>query len=120
MNRVFMGMVVGAALLTATVSRGDGQMIEDFEAQPETRWVFISDQVMGGVSSGRVMFRPDGPNTVMQLQGDVSTQNNGGFIQARLTLNEPLPSEARGLELRVRGNGQTYFIHTQTNNTIIP
>lgn len=95
-------------------------MIEDFSDKPAARWEFISDQVMGGVSSGNVSIKTEDGQTALHLQGVVSTENNGGFIQARLKLSERLPKTSSGLELKVRGNGQTYYIHARTGGTILP
>ncbi|HEY9039638.1 MAG TPA: CIA30 family protein [Roseovarius sp.] len=95
-------------------------MIEDFSGTPDSRWEFISDQVMGGISTGLVILRQANGQTVLNLQGSVSTANNGGFIQARLKLPARLPQTAQGLELRVKGNGQTYYIHARTGGTILP
>ncbi len=95
-------------------------MIEDFSGTPASRWEFISDQVMGGVSTGQVSLESEAGQTVLHLQGAVSTKNNGGFIQARLKLPQRLPKAARGLELKVRGNGQTYYLHARTSGTVLP
>lgn len=95
-------------------------MIEDFSGTPASRWEFITDQVMGGVSTGRVSLEGDAGQTVLHLQGAVSTANNGGFIQARLKLANRLPETAQGLELKVKGNGQIYYIHARTRGTILP
>ena len=45
-------------------------------------WEYISDQVMGGVSVGKVEILNDN-KLFLRLSGDVSTKNNGGFIQVR-------------------------------------
>ncbi len=111
---------VCAMLWAATAALGESEMIEDFKGTPDARWEFISDQVMGGVSTGRVTLDEAGGQAVLRLQGEVSTQNRGGFIQARLKLAERLPSDAQGLELKVRGNGQAYYIHTRTSGTVLP
>jgi hypothetical protein len=111
----FCGMI-----LAATTAQGDERMIEDFSGTPAARWEFISDQVMGGVSTGQVTLRQEGGQTVLNLQGSVSTANNGGFIQARLQMPDRLPQNAEGLELKVKGNGQTYYIHARTGGTILP
>ena len=52
-------------------------MIENFELQPETRWRFFTDSVMGGVSSGQVAFLEEAGQTYAQMTGRVSTENNG-------------------------------------------
>lgn len=90
--------------------------IEDFAAAPAARWDFFSDRVMGGVSSGEVKF----PDATLRLTGTVSTANNGGFLQARLKLADRMPDTAQGLVLRVRGNGDRYFVHLRTGGTLLP
>ena len=95
-------------------------MIEDFTGTPASRWEFITDQVMGGVSTGRVALESDSGQTVLHLQGVVSTANNGGFLQARLKLPNRLPKTAEGIEVKVKGNGHTYYIHARTGGTILP
>ena len=42
-------------------------------------WAYLADTVMGGVSQGRAEFS----NGALRLTGQVSTENNGGFIQVR-------------------------------------
>lgn len=87
-------------------------MIEDFSGTPASKWEFITDQVIGGVSTGRVSLEGDAGQTMLHLQGAVSTANNGGFIQARQKLANRLPETAQGLELKVKGNGQIYYRST--------
>lgn len=95
-------------------------MVDDFNANPEQRWRFIADTVMGGVSKGSVEFKSEGGQRFAQLTGKVSTQNNGGFIQMRHKLKSPPRIDTLGLRLVVRGNGQPYFIHLRTSGTILP
>lgn len=95
-------------------------LIEDFKMQPETRWRFFTDEVMGGVSTGRVVFAEDAGRPHARMTGHVSTANRGGFIQMRLDLPEPPPAGTTGLRLVVRGNGQRYFAHLRTRGTILP
>ena len=58
-------------------------LIDDFSDNPERRWQFYTDQVMGGVSDGRASVRLDSEGPYVRLEGLVSTANNGGFIQIR-------------------------------------
>ena len=44
-------------------------------------WEFVSDTVMGGVSSGGVAEEIVGGRNATVLRGKVSLENNGGFIQ---------------------------------------
>ena len=109
-----------AAFFSASIAQGDERIIEDFSGAPSSRWEFISDQVMGGISTGQVSLESEGEQVVLHLQGAVSTENRGGFVQARLMLSERMPKAARGLELKVRGNGQTYYLHARTGRTVLP
>lgn len=95
-------------------------MIDRFEDQPEQRWRFFSDQVMGGVSTGQAQFLTDAGTSYVQMTGDVSTANNGGFIQIRTELADAAPDDAQGVRLVVRGNNQRYFIHLRTRGTMLP
>lgn len=98
----------------------EGMMIEDFKVQPETRWRFFADTVMGGVSSGQVRFVTEDGRTHAQMTGRVSTENNGGFIQIQMDLADPPPEGTVGVRLIVRGNDQRYFVHLRTNGTLLP
>ena len=93
------------------------KIIDDFTDSPEQRWQFYTDQVMGGVSEGRasVLSGPEGP--YVRLEGLVSTANNGGFIQIRTKITDGV-KDAEGILLKVRGNGENYYIHLNTNETI--
>ena len=72
---------------------------------------------MGGVSEGGASVRLDPEGPYVRLEGSVSTANNGGFIQIRRNVSEQ-PMHAKGILLKVRGNGEKYFIHLNTNETI--
>ncbi len=100
--------------------RADKTTIEDFTMQPQTRWQFITDTVMGGVSSGQVTFMKEGGRSFARMTGRVSTANRGGFIQIRLDLATPPPQGAKGVRLVVRGNNQRYFAHLRTSGTVLP
>ena len=98
----------------------EDNMIMNFEIQPETRWRFFADTVMGGVSSGQVAFETDGDASYAHMTGRVSTANNGGFIQIRMELPDAAPVETTGVRLIVRGNDQRYFVHLRTRGTMLP
>lgn len=88
--------------------------------QPETRWRFFTDQVMGGVSTGGVTFAQEDGLNFARMTGRVSIANRGGFIQMRLDLVSPPPADTTGVRLIVRGNGQRYFVHLRTGGTLLP
>ena len=119
--------MVAAALLSWTLPpvqaeepRNGGALIEDFKMQPETRWRFFTDQVMGGVSTGGVDFATEDGHAFARMTGRVSTANRGGLIQMRLDLATPPPEGTTGVRLIVRGNDQRYFVHLRTGGTLLP
>jgi hypothetical protein len=112
-----------AVLLIAAASPpvlADKTTIEDFKMQPQERWQFITDTVMGGESSGQVAFMKEGGSSFARMTGRVSTANRGGFIQMRMNLATQPPQGAKGVRLVVRGNNQRYFAHLRTSGTILP
>lgn len=88
--------------------------------QPETRWRFFTDQVMGGLSTGGVVFTQEDRVPFARMTGRISTANRGGFIQMRLDFLSPPPEGTRGVLLVVRGNSQRYFVHLRTGGTLLP
>ena len=93
------------------------KIIDDFTDSPERRWQFYTDQVMGGVSEGGASVRSGSEGPYVRLEGLVSTANNGGFVQIRRNVNGGSKG-AEGILLKVRGNGENYFIHLNTSETI--
>jgi hypothetical protein len=88
------------------------------EAATGASWELLSDRVMGGVSSGRIAREHVLGRMANRMMGEVSLENNGGFIQMALDLD---PSGAAvdcraftGLEIEVAGNGETYGLHLRT------
>ncbi|WP_342070440.1 CIA30 family protein [Yoonia algicola] len=98
-------------LFLAVPAVADPMLIDDFSDGTETRWRYVSDRVMGGVSDGGASIGSEDGASFAQLRGTVSTANNGGFIQLRQELQTRLPADATGIALRVRGNGATYYVH---------
>ena len=107
-------------LLVAAPAMADPMLIDDFSEGAETRWRYISDRVMGGVSDGSASLGSENGVTYVQLRGTVSTANNGGFIQVRHDLASRLPADATGIALRARGNGATYYVHMRPDASSRP
>lgn len=97
-----------------------GMMTDSFSQNPDTRWRFLADTVMGGVSSGKLVFPVEAGVPHARLTGNVRTANNGGFIQMRRSIAEPPPGGTTGVRLVVRGNDQRYFVHLRTRAAILP
>ena len=99
-------------------SLGDVIFKDDF--QNPGKWKFITDQVMGGVSSGQVDYLKFNNETQAYISGNVSTKNNGGFIQIRRSLKDVTLKRTKSIEIIASGNNQKYFLHLRTTGTLLP
>ena len=82
-------------------------------------WQYISDQTMGGVSNGQAILDKDSDMIFARLTGNVSTANNGGFIQIRTNFSFVdlinTNKDLKGVRLKTKGNGETYHIFIRTS-----
>ena len=88
-----------------------------------TEWRLVTDRVMGGVSSGKMTLDSFGSRNCLRMRGNVSTENNGGFVQIALPLSEQDEFDASrytGVELDVAGNNESYNIHIRTSGLWLP
>ena len=93
--------------------------IIDNLADQRVEWLPFSDQVMGGISEINFSEREEDGISHYHMEGEVSTENNGGFIQFRAEVNlKDFPY--KGLRIKTRGNGEEYFIHIRTPKTRLP
>lgn len=88
--------------------------------QDPSQWRYIGDNVMGGVSKGNVKFKIIDGEAVAILSGNVTTENNGGFIQIRRNLNDFKLEDSNSIRLVAKGNSQKYYIFLRTTGTILP
>jgi len=106
-----------------------GAIIDDMsrpfpEAATGTAWQLLSDRVMGGVSAGRMTRELVAGRPAIRLTGEVSLENNGGFLQVALDLApDGGPVDATGftgISLTVFGNGEDYGLHLRTADLTRP
>lgn len=87
-------------------------------------WEYVADGVMGGVSKGKMRQKTWQSHKVSVLYGDVSLDNNGGFVQMAFDLRPDGTgfdaSNWTGLELNVSGNGERYDIRLRTDQLTRP
>jgi hypothetical protein len=101
----------------------DDRQSTDLQSTLGTQWHLITDGVMGGVSSGTLVTGQREGRNCLHLQGEVSLENNGGFIQAALQLAPSGVLDASGytgVELDVYGNGESYNVHFKTSRVWLP
>lgn len=113
------GICWAAANIGASAG-ADTTILEDFSVNPQTRWEYLADVVMGGVSDGNAEFFTDDGTGFVRLTGSVSTENNGGFLQVRRLLPHGLPAGTEGLELEMRGNREAYYVFLRTREMTRP
>ncbi len=111
--------VLSAVIVPACIG-ADEIMTENIAIQPDAGWRFFTDGVMGGVSTGKATFIRENDRYLARIEGQVSTENNGGFIQLRMDLPDALPESVAGVRLVARGNDQRYFVHLRTTGTRLP
>ena len=87
-------------------------------------WTLISDRVMGGVSSGGISRETVAGRAALRMQGSVSLENDGGFLQVAVDLaprEGALDASAwTGIEVDVLGDGERYNLHLRTTDIARP
>lgn len=87
-------------------------------------WDYVADTVMGGVSTGAMTRETYKGRPATVLRGDVSLDNNGGFVQiaADLSADGTLfdASGWDGIALEVCGNGEIYDLRLRTDQLTRP
>ncbi len=130
----FRFIFLGFTLLFLTKTSGANPMIiddmnrsnaiseeQDYCEESTTKWCFVTDKVMGGVSEGDFKLKSENNLFYYNMQGDVSTENNGGFIQFRTKIqNHPKNKLFNGIKIKVRGNNEEYAIHLRTKYLFLP
>lgn len=112
-----------AGNVTAEPQSIDDRSSDDLTSSLGTQWRLVTDQVMGGVSDGSLTPDSYRGRRCLQLQGSVSTANNGGFVQMALPLAADGSFDASaytGIELEVAGNSERYNLHLRTTSLWLP
>jgi hypothetical protein len=85
-------------------------------------WRVVTDTVMGGKSMARLVTAVVDGRPCISLTGEVSLENNGGFVQASLDLSKSGALDATGytgIEMEIFGNNEQYNLHLRTEDTQI-
>jgi len=99
-------------------------MADPSEMNLHPDWEFVPDAVMGGVSDGHMTREAYNGREATVLRGDVSLDNNDGFIQIASNLRSDGTgvdaSAWDGIALDLCGNGETYDIRLRTDQLTRP
>jgi hypothetical protein len=129
MMRCGMVLILAFALLGTSPGISEDFLLDDFSSESGVSaigptWRGFTDRVMGGISDATYRFTEIQGRRCLLLEGDVSLENQGGFVQVALSLEQDRrPFDASpyaGLRIWVLGNGETYYVHLRTRQTSRP
>lgn len=118
-----------AICFLAPIAMADERMIiddrknSDLESAIGTHWRLVTDGVMGGISTGRLQADSVNGKACLRLRGSVRLENNGGFIQAALDVDQTPGGDAstfQGVLIEVLGNNAEYNLHLRTDDVWLP
>jgi hypothetical protein len=101
----------------------DDRTSADLSSNLGVKWRLVTDGVMGGLSKGNVTLDNYKGRNCLRMRADVTTENNGGFVQIALPLSDKEAFDASaytGVELDVSGNKESYNIHFRTDSLWFP
>lgn len=76
----------------------------DFGENSESDWFVMNDDVMGGVSIGDTYYT----DTTMVFEGEISTENNGGFVSFRSPTEDYDLSQYTQMEISYKSEGHNF------------
>ena len=91
--------------------RSKQDVVWDFHTTGTTDWRPLNDGVMGGQSTGTVIYG----DSTMVWQGATSLENNGGFASLRAPWGHLNLSQAREVVLTCRGTGGPFKLTMETS-----
>ena len=84
------------------------------------KWIYFADNVMGGISEGKSEYVAVLSGKAIRLYGNVSTENNGGFIQIRMPYSIGRLAGYEGIKIKMKGNGEEYYLHIRNKSSRLP
>ena len=110
-------IIISLLLLVNTAN--SEMIIDNLENSENRNWVYFTDNVMGGVSTGDFVYINEDGENFYRMTGNVSTENNGGFIQFATRVDN-IDKGLQGIKIKVRGNNEDYELHLRTKFTPAP
>ena len=89
------------------------KVIFDFNKSADINsWKIVNDGVMGGISESTFTQNNEGFGV---FQGNVSTENNGGFASVRLQMSSFNINKSKQLKIKLKGDGKNYQLRVKSN-----
>lgn len=112
LNLRLLSLLLAVLFLAGIVRAEKSVVIASFEEPDSAQdWVSVNDGVMGGVSMGT--FERTERETLL-FTGELSLENNGGFASIRMRQQDLGLAGAKGITIRARGDGRTYWVGLRT------
>jgi len=92
---------------TVTTQNDDSILLNSAIMKNENQWSIINDDVMGGLSSSKVIINND---NIILFTGNVSLKNNGGFASLRSPVKDYNFEKFSGIETKIKGDGRRYSV----------
>ena len=109
-------LVAGCSTNESKDATGQSSVAYDFTMQATVaNWSVQNDTVMGGVSESSSTWA----NKQLVFSGNLSLENNGGFVSCFGPVDEKLPSlmnESTEIRIRATGDGKTYLFQLRGND----
>ncbi|NVN80528.1 MULTISPECIES: CIA30 family protein [unclassified Vibrio] len=102
-------LMLSLSFLWSKASTAGTEMIDFTQANEHKNWTATNDNVMGGISTGGVIYN----GGVSQFKGELSLENNGGFSSINRSI-ESLRPGVDNVELTLVGDGRTYQLRFAT------
>lgn len=129
MKRKIIVGILSVLCISSGAIMADEMVLDDFAdadaiSRVGTQWQGFTDRVMGGKSDIRAGVRSD-ERVYLRMEGEVSLENNGGFIQVRLPLTPGNgsfdASRYSGIKVKYRTfRSGSYYLHLRTRQTRLP
>ena len=95
----FFSVIISCIVFSLNVNANDSMILDDLTTPGVTtqkqNWAFFTDGVMGGLSQGKAIISNLDGVDCYHMTGNVTTENNGGFIQIRNQLQNLLKDQQK-------------------------
>ena len=93
----FFSVIISCIVFSLNVNANDSMILDDLTTPGVTtqkqNWAFFTDGVMGGLSQGKAIIANVDGVDCYHMTGNVTTENNGGFIQIRSQLKPTISTK---------------------------
>jgi len=100
-------LLCGAVAALTSLEQQEPETLFRFPDDSPAEWIVVNDGVMGGLSRSEFVAAEAGHASFL---GEMSLENNGGFASVRGYLPNGISTDARAVELRLRGDGRSYQV----------